>query len=316
MSGGHIRTFVSIIDGTNQDKSLLLSKKKLDKIMPWESLLENDEPIATLYNNSEDGEQVNFYEIVLSGVEIGKTGNYKSFLEHISEYHEECKTSTVSNFGELKMTFLKDYSRIHKNQGKIIGIQNSIFLDEMKTKDPKELLQSRHGRDLQVYRSDMELESMSKKKKPRHIAMGVVLSKHKDRVLMIARSKKSGLIFPKGGCDRDEWPLAGISALRETWEEAGAICQIEKQLFSKIDVDPFFSISSAKNHSFSVYEMSVHELRDNWPECKKRESGRSWLTYSEAEKMFSDTSAFETQLKELYVEVLRRSSLSRPGSCD
>lgn len=316
MTDGLTKTFVSIIDGKDLGKSLLMSKNKLDKLIPCDSLLGNEEPKVTLYNNSKDGEQVNFYEIVSPGAELLKTEKFKTFLEHISEYHNEYKTNKLSKFGELKMTFLKDYSGIQKNDERIIEVQNSVFMEDMKVKNSKELLQSRHGRDLQVYRSDIELAHKSKKKKPRHIALGIILNKQNDKVLMIERSKKNGLIFPKGGCDRDEWPLAGISALRETWEEAGAICKIEKQLFNKIDVDPLSSTSSGKNHSFSVFEMSIVELKENWPECEKRENGRFWLTYSEAEKMFTQKNVFDDALKALYVVILQQSGLIKRGSCD
>ena len=102
-------------------------------------------------------------------------------------------------------------------------------------------------------------------------------------VLMItSRNSKSheSLIFPKGGWEEDE--TSENAAIRETWEEAGVVGEIERQLGS-------FSFQSkrAKTKGYAdgacvcwVYVMKVLKVKDDWPEMGNRV--RRWLSFDEA----------------------------------
>ena len=303
------KCFVNFINKKNTSKSILISKDKINELNLDKIILKNTTTLIKLYDNKHKGKQVLFYEIETDEISFSNNIKLLSYEEHILQYLNKYKTNKISKYDELKMTFLKNYSQIQKPNESIIDLQNKMFLKLLIAMDSKELLNSRHGRDLQVYRSDIELPFNEMKKKPRNIAIGVILNTQNDQLLMIERSKKKGLIFPKGGCDSDEWPLAGISALRETWEESGVICKIEKELFNKLDLNGYSLNKIDKNHSFSVYQMSVIEMKDNWPECEKRSNCRFWLTYKEAKKMFNEAGNFDSQLKEMYLKILDKSDV-------
>lgn len=78
------------------------------------------------------------------------------------------------------------------------------------------------GRSEQVY---------NKSTFARLVGGGVVLNKSHDKVLMISSTKHSDKwVLPKGGIEFDEANNFSLSALRETWEEAGVIGRILKKL--------------------------------------------------------------------------------------
>lgn len=126
----------------------------------------------------------------------------------------------------------------------------------------------------------------------RMIAGCICLNSTKDKVIMIlSNNHKNRWVFPKGGIELDEGDDYVVSAVRETWEEAGC----EGKILSKLPValdsrgkkapvleqgkefDPKKVIPKSEFH---FYEMIVDQLSSKWPELKKRE--RRWCTYSEA----------------------------------
>ena len=91
---------------------------------------------------------------------------------------------------------------------------------------------------------------------------------------------RESLIFPKGGWEEDETSVR--AAIRETWEEAGVVGDIEWQVGSF-----HFQSKRAKTKGYAdgacvccMYVMRVRKVKDDWPEMKKRE--RRWLTYEDA----------------------------------
>lgn len=109
--------------------------------------------------------------------------------------------------------------------------------------------------------------------------------------MVLSSAHKGQWVFPKGGIELDEGEDFVISAVRETWEEAGC----EGRILSKLPVvyDTRGSKAPVLNHGedfdpkkvvpkleFHFYEMLVEKLFAEWPESEKRE--RRWCTYSEA----------------------------------
>lgn len=126
----------------------------------------------------------------------------------------------------------------------------------------------------------------------RMIAGCICLEQSKEKCIMISSSAHKGQwVFPKGGIELDEGDDFIISAVRETWEEAGCEGRILKKLPIVYDTrgakapvleqgedfDPHKVIPKLEFH---FYEMLVEQLSPEWPESSKRE--RRWCTYSEA----------------------------------
>lgn len=135
----------------------------------------------------------------------------------------------------------------------------------------------REGRENQVY---------SSKDNARLVAGGVILDKEKKRVLLISSSKhKDRWIIPKGGIEKDEIDNFAKAALRETWEESGAICEIVKKLPSIPDHRKDLKIDNSKPLKyplceFHFYQMTPIQLEQEWPESNSRL--RRWANYEEA----------------------------------
>ncbi|KAM3122641.1 hypothetical protein CJJ07_003067 [Candidozyma auris] len=148
---------------------------------------------------------------------------------------------------------------------------------------PVRAAESRVGRENQRYNPENGA---------RMVAGCICLEQSKQKVIMISSSAHKGQwVFPKGGIELDEGDDFVVSAVRETWEEAGCEGRIVKKLPVVYDIrgskapvlkpgedfDPHKVIPKSEFH---FYEMSVESLSKEWPEAHKRE--RRWCTYSEA----------------------------------
>lgn len=123
------------------------------------------------------------------------------------------------------------------------------------------------------------------KNNARLVAGGIVLDKEMDKVLMISSSKhKNRWIIPKGGVEFDEKENFAITALRETWEEAGVVGEITKKL--PVIEDSRNMLKNPESYEkiplceFHFYQMKLIELDTDWPEKDNRL--RRWCTYNEA----------------------------------
>lgn len=135
----------------------------------------------------------------------------------------------------------------------------------------------------------------------RLVAGVVPLSNDKRRVLLIQSTRRSGWVLPKGGWETDE-KSAEEAACREAWEEAGAICKIQKDLGKIPDRrGPNEVTPNAPKAMFQFFEVSVTKEEAKWPEMDKR--GRKWMTYPEAKMAL----AARPEL----MEALNRSSILR-----
>lgn len=127
------------------------------------------------------------------------------------------------------------------------------------------------------------------------VAGCICLNETRDKVVMILSSvHKNKWVLPKGGIELDEGEDFVISAVRETWEEAGCEGRILEKLpvvydlrgakapvlvgeDQKKDFDPKKFIPKLEFH---FYTMEVVQLSTKWPELDAR--SRRWCTYSEA----------------------------------
>lgn len=139
-------------------------------------------------------------------------------------------------------------------------------------------IKPREGRDQQMYNI---------KNHARLVAGGIILDNALDKVLMITSSKHQDCwILPKGGVEYDERENFAITALRETWEEAGAVTTVTKKLpvieDSRDLNDPNIAESFKKIPlcEFHFYQMKLIQLDFDWPEKDNRL--RRWCTYQEA----------------------------------
>ncbi|OBA22153.1 hypothetical protein METBIDRAFT_11032 [Metschnikowia bicuspidata var. bicuspidata NRRL YB-4993] len=151
---------------------------------------------------------------------------------------------------------------------------------------PVKSLQSRVGRQNQRYNPESGA---------RMVAGCICLNDAKDKVVMVLSSAHKGQwVFPKGGIEMDEGEDYIVSAVRETWEEAGCEGRILAKLPVVLDTRgrkaPVLSVEQ-RGHDwdparfvprleFHFYEMLVESLSSEWPELATRE--RRWCTYSEA----------------------------------
>ncbi|XBW35810.1 hypothetical protein QEN19_001383 [Hanseniaspora menglaensis] len=310
MNETNARCFINIICGRKNEKCFFSNFNDFEKLCPSIKLIETFNSPITIYINGNNNEKFDFYEIELSQINLFDNKEALSYYDHALRFRKLFNVEQISLCEQAKITFLKDYSKVQKEPEALLDLQNNIFDNIIHS---NQLISSRVGRNLQVFRSDKNFYSKNNNnnKLPRCIAVGLILNKKKDKVLLIERSKKKGLIFPKGGCDIDEWPLAGVSAMRETWEESGAICKLERELYNKIDINSYTENKSNKNHSFSIFQMYLIEMKDDWPEKKKRAQKRFWLSYKEAVANFSDRSNFDNNLSKLYLMLLNKSDLKR-----
>ncbi|TID30064.1 hypothetical protein CANINC_001350 [Pichia inconspicua] len=153
---------------------------------------------------------------------------------------------------------------------------------------------AREGRENQLY---------SSLNGARLVAGGIILNDNNEKVLMISSSKhKVRWIIPKGGVEVDEKDNFAIAALREVWEEAGAVAVVVKKLDvindhrltessiqtrteSNVKERSSSSSSSSSHDSFPIcefhfYQMKLVRLENVWPECDNRQ--RKWCSYEEA----------------------------------
>lgn len=141
--------------------------------------------------------------------------------------------------------------------------------------------EARQGRENQYY---------SPETGARMVAGCVCLSEDKDKVIMILSSVHEGKwVLPKGGIELDETDDYMLTAVRESWEEAGVEGKITQKLpvvydirgskapVIKGDFDPLIQQPKTEFH---FYELIVDNLSKEWPEQHKRE--RKWCKYSEA----------------------------------
>lgn len=124
----------------------------------------------------------------------------------------------------------------------------------------------------------------------RVIAGSVILNSDKTKVLLISSvARRDRWIIPKGGVEIDEANDYKKAALRETWEEAGAIGKLTTYLGpGTYDCPPEFWTGPIDDYNpkkktemeTHFYEMEFEKLEDEWPEAGKRD--RKWVSYEEA----------------------------------
>ncbi|EXJ90833.1 hypothetical protein A1O1_03938 [Capronia coronata CBS 617.96] len=138
--------------------------------------------------------------------------------------------------------------------------------------------------------------------KGERLVAGVVpLSADKTRVLLIQSTHRNGWVLPKGGWELDE-ATASAAACREAWEEAGIICQVEKDLGHIPDTRPTTAVTkNAPKASYHFFEATVTEERTEWPEKHKRT--RQWYAYAQAAQLLNSRPEL--------LEALRRSSVKK-----
>lgn len=151
-------------------------------------------------------------------------------------------------------------------QGKMSNSQETTTAETVRTSTARE------GREHQAY-ADIQ-------GRIRLVAGGVVLDSKRERVLMVSSSKhRDRWILPKGGVETDEMADFAKAALRETWEEAGAVCQVTRPLPVVGDHRKAASEGIALCE-FHMYELQIVQLEEEWPERAMRE--RRWATFAEA----------------------------------
>ncbi|KAM3164598.1 Diphosphoinositol polyphosphate phosphohydrolase DDP1 [Lachancea thermotolerans] len=132
----------------------------------------------------------------------------------------------------------------------------------------------------------------------RLVAGCVCLDSSKERVLMIQSSAhKKKWVLPKGGVEKDESDFK-MTAVRETWEEAGAIGDIVRNLGVIEDMRPPKEFNTdirafeeatdpevnkrPPRSEFHFFEMSVRSLEEEYPERCKRT--RKWFSFKDAKE--------------------------------
>ncbi|CAN6627128.1 diphosphoinositol polyphosphate phosphohydrolase Ddp1p [Trichomonascus vanleenenianus] len=163
---------------------------------------------------------------------------------------------------------------------------------------------ARVGRDRQVY---------SEKTGARMVAGTVVLNHQKDQVLLVSSAARPDCwVLPKGGIESDE-ASPEVSALRETWEEAGAIGKIVRSLGIiednrppktwKADTVQGANATWPPRSEFHFFEMEVERLEADYPEADSRK--REWMGFSQA------TAELLRHNRPELAEAISRSSLKR-----
>lgn len=153
---------------------------------------------------------------------------------------------------------------------------------------------ARVGREKQRYNEKGE----------RLVAGTVILNQDRTQVLVVSSEARPDCwVLPKGGWETDE-ATAAESALRETWEEAGAIGTIGPSLGTIADMRPARPNKPAgvAKCEFHFFEMELSELRDEWPESQRK---RKWMGYDEA------ISEMLRHHRHELAEAIKRSSLKR-----
>ncbi|KAI9888652.1 MAG: hypothetical protein M1814_006549 [Vezdaea aestivalis] len=131
-------------------------------------------------------------------------------------------------------------------------------------------MEAREGRANQRYTQQGE----------RLVAGVVPVSADRSRVLLITSTRRGGWVLPKGGWETDELTAAD-AAKREAWEEAGIVCQVQRDLGVIRDSR---SDAQLTNHApralYQFYEAVVDREEAVWPESHKR--SRAWMTFQQA----------------------------------
>ncbi|SCU91280.1 LAFA_0F02828g1_1 [Lachancea sp. 'fantastica'] len=154
----------------------------------------------------------------------------------------------------------------------------------------------------------------------RIVAGCVCLDESKKQVLMIQSSAhKKKWVLPKGGVESDE-PDFQTTAMRETWEESGALGRVAQELGIIEDMRPpkdwntnikafveSQSDAEVNKHpprsEFHFYELAVESLAAEYPEVQKR--NRRWFTYQDAVEQLRIAKRPEL------IEALDRSSINK-----
>ncbi|KAF5094845.1 hypothetical protein D0Z03_001981 [Geotrichum reessii] len=125
--------------------------------------------------------------------------------------------------------------------------------------------------------------------------------------MVSSQARKDRWIIPKGGVEIDEATDYRKAALRETWEEAGAVGTISQYLGPLLGTCPkefWDGPQKAKRETeFHFYELVLEKLEDKWPESKERK--RKWAGYEEAREELLKHSRVELAM------ALEKSSLKR-----
>lgn len=166
---------------------------------------------------------------------------------------------------------------------------------------------SRTGRDKQRRCSrlqDQSLTTIGYGAKGERLVAGVVpLSTDKSQVLLVQSTRRKGWVIPKGGWEMDESSVEE-AACREAWEEAGIVCEIQKDLGQIADErGPDELTRHAPRAMFQFFEATVAKEELEWPEMHKRT--RKWMSYTEAAQALS--------ARPELLEALHRSSIRREG---
>ena len=122
--------------------------------------------------------------------------------------------------------------------------------------------------------------------------------------MLIQSTRRKGWVLPKGGWETDE--DCTDAAIREAWEEAGIVVQINYDLGDITESRPpkkhssSSSSSSSKNKEwhkslYRFYEVIVTSEEADWPEKHKRQ--RSWMTYSQAKEALKDRPELQIALE-------------------
>lgn len=151
---------------------------------------------------------------------------------------------------------------------------------------------AREGRDLQRY--DERGRRLLAGSIPWRLAEAPNVQEEKDRnasegqtkgleVLLVSSRRGDGLVLPKGGWESDEDVLE--AAKRETWEEAGVLCEAFVSLgtftyrnkLGKTHPEALEGPGSCVAH---MYACQVVEVKEAWPEQHMRK--RVWCNWERA----------------------------------
>ncbi|KAL6947941.1 hypothetical protein ACO0OE_001957 [Hanseniaspora uvarum] len=274
---------------------------------PYTSTFLSDDDMLTLLKNQVISGQINYHSTILKSrgneiITFHEAIDYKldtdlpvniEYLNYITHVNNIKESLDVSN--DLKLTYLKMFSDLMKPLNDLKTLENILFKQ-------MDIQEERSGRENQVFlpsvlttRDEQVITEVSNDH-DRYISVGLIIKDNK--ILMIGRSnKKKGYVFPKGGCENDEWPFSGLTALREVYEEAGCVCEIVEE-----DVTNNYTLST-KRHNFFVYKLQVIQYLDDYPEKEKRSNMRKWMTFEEALDNFNDMK-LDNPKKNLYIDML------------
>ncbi|XWS50861.1 hypothetical protein CRYUN_Cryun12cG0125900 [Craigia yunnanensis] len=118
-------------------------------------------------------------------------------------------------------------------------------------------------------------------------------------VLVISAQNGQGMLFPKGGWEKDESMEA--AAMRETLEEAGVLGNIE----CKLGKWSYKSKRQSIFHEGHMFPLLVEQELDRWPEKNIRK--RKWVTIAKAKEECP-----HLWMREALEELVRRHMQLRP----